>query len=47
MEGTAKLVFAYADELIRSQTQGRAYVAKVEVHENDKNSAELERMPEA
>lgn len=43
MEGTAELVFAYADELIRRMTEGRAYLAKVEVHENDKNSAELER----
>lgn len=46
MEGTAKLVFAYADELIRRLTRGRAYVAKIEVHENDKNSAELERVPD-
>ncbi len=45
MEGTAKLVFAYADALIRGMTAGRAYLAKVEVHENDKNSAELERDP--
>ncbi len=45
MEGTAKLVFDYADALIQRMTNGRAYVAKVEVHENDKNSGELERAP--
>lgn len=43
MEGTAKLVFDYADHLIAGQTKGRAWVSKVEVHENDKNSAEVER----
>ncbi len=42
MEGTAKLVFEYANELVTRQTGGRAWVAKVEVHENDKNSAEIE-----
>ncbi|MFV8752222.1 6-pyruvoyl trahydropterin synthase family protein [Nannocystaceae bacterium ST9] len=46
MEGTAKLVFDFADDLIRRQTKGRAYLAKIEVHENDKNSAELERRSE-
>jgi 6-pyruvoyltetrahydropterin/6-carboxytetrahydropterin synthase len=44
MEGTARLVFDHVDELIRHKTNGRAWVAKVEVHENDKNSAELERV---
>jgi 6-pyruvoyltetrahydropterin/6-carboxytetrahydropterin synthase len=41
MEGTAKLVFEYADRMVREQTQGRAWVVKVEVRENDKNSAEI------
>ncbi|PRP93533.1 6-pyruvoyl trahydropterin synthase family protein [Enhygromyxa salina] len=44
MEGTAALVFEHVDALIRDKTNGRAWVAKVEVHENDKNSAELERI---
>jgi len=43
MEGTAQVVFAKVDEMIRAATRGRAWLAKVEVHENDKNSAELER----
>ncbi|MFO7567826.1 MAG: 6-carboxytetrahydropterin synthase [Enhygromyxa sp.] len=42
MEGTAKLVYSYANELVSKQTCDRAWVAKVEVHENDKNSAEVE-----
>jgi 6-pyruvoyltetrahydropterin/6-carboxytetrahydropterin synthase len=44
MEGTAQFVFDHVDELIKQKTSGRAWVAKVEVHENDKNSAELERV---
>ena len=44
MEGTARLAFDYADNLIRMQTAERAWVVKVEVHENDKNSAEFERV---
>jgi 6-pyruvoyltetrahydropterin/6-carboxytetrahydropterin synthase len=44
MEGTAKLVFDHVDAMIKQQTNGRAWVAKLEVHENDKNSAELERV---
>lgn len=43
MEGSAKLVLEHVDEMIRDKTGGRAWVAKVEVRENDKNSAELER----
>ena len=43
MEGTASFVFAKVDEMIRAQTEGRAWLVKVEVHENDKNSAELEK----
>jgi 6-pyruvoyltetrahydropterin/6-carboxytetrahydropterin synthase len=43
MEGTARLVFDHVDAMIREQTDGRAWLVKVEVRENDKNSAELER----
>jgi 6-pyruvoyltetrahydropterin/6-carboxytetrahydropterin synthase len=43
MEGSAKFVLDHVDEMIRAKTNGRAWVAKVEVRENDKNSAELER----
>ena len=42
MEATARYVFEHADRLVREQTSGRARVVKVEVHENDKNSAEYE-----
>jgi len=42
MEGTARVVFAKVDEMVRAQTKDRAWLVKVEVHENDKNSAELE-----
>ena len=45
MEATAKYVFDHADAMIREQTGGRAWVAKVEVAENRKNSAEYEREP--
>ena len=40
MEGTAKMVFDYADALVRKKTDGRVWCVKTEVHENDKNSAE-------
>lgn len=43
MEGSARYVFDHADTLIREKTQGRAWVVKVELAENDKNSAEVER----
>lgn len=43
MEATARYVFEHADAMLREQTAGRAWVAKVEVHENNKNSAEYER----
>lgn len=39
MEATAKLVFDFADELVRTQTAGRAWVERVEMRENAKNSA--------
>ena len=45
MEATAKYVFEYADRLIREQSGGRCWVAKVMVAENDKNSAEYELVP--
>lgn len=40
MEGSAKMVFDYADKLVRTKTEGRVWCVKAEVHENDKNSAE-------
>jgi 6-pyruvoyltetrahydropterin/6-carboxytetrahydropterin synthase len=43
MEGTAAYVFDHVDKMIREKTQGRAWVTKVEVRENEKNSAILER----
>ena len=42
IEATAKLVFEYADRMVREQTGGRCWVAKTMVAENDKNSAEYE-----
>ena len=39
MEATAKLVFDYADALVRSDSAGRAWVEQVEMRENAKNSA--------
>ena len=45
MEATAKYVFDYADRLVRAQSGGRCWVAKVMVAENDKNSAEYELVP--
>ena len=39
MEGTAKFVYREVDRMIRKLTEGRAWVAKVEVRENEKNSA--------
>lgn len=41
MEGTAEFVFAKVDEMVKKSTQGRAWVTKVEVRENEKNSAWL------
>lgn len=47
MEGTARYVYEHARALIREQTDGRAWIAEIEVRENDKNSARLsfERPP--
>lgn len=42
MEGTSKFVFDHVDKMIREKTGGRAWLYKVETHENDKNSAEYE-----
>lgn len=39
MEGTAKYVFDVVNEMIKKQTDGRAWVKLVEVRENEKNSA--------
>ena len=42
LEATAKFVFEYTDKMIRENSGGRCWVAKVMVAENDKNSAEYE-----
>lgn len=42
LEATAKFVFEYTDKMIRHNSGGRCWVAKVMVAENDKNSAEYE-----
>lgn len=39
MEGTAEYVYKHVNEMIKVQTQGRAWVTKVECSENEKNSA--------
>lgn len=39
MEGTAEWVFNESNKLIREKTNNRAWVSKVEVRENEKNSA--------
>ncbi len=39
MEGTARYVYDFVSALVREQTQGRAWVASIEVRENMKNSA--------
>mgnify|MGYP006429649745 CR=1 FL=1 len=39
MEGTAKYVFEEVDKVIRRQSDNRAWVHRVEVRENEKNSA--------
>lgn len=39
MEGTAKYVFDEVNTMIHKQTGGRVWVSKVEVRENEKNSA--------
>lgn len=42
MEGTAKFVYDHVNELIHKSTNGRVWVTKVEVRENEKNSAYFE-----
>ena len=42
MEGTAQFVYDNVNKMIHDMTQGRAWVTKVEVRENEKNSAYLE-----
>lgn len=39
MEGTAEYVFQKVNEMIKAQTDERAWVSLVEVRENEKNSA--------
>ena len=39
MEGTAKYVFDKVDQMVKEQTDNRVWVTKVEVRENEKNSA--------
>ena len=42
MEGTAKFVYDHVNELVQKSTSGRVWVTKVEVRENEKNSAFFE-----
>ncbi len=39
IEGSAQFVFVHVDKMIRDMTKGRAWVTKVEIFENEKNSA--------
>ena len=39
MEGTAKFVYDHVNSIIQEQTNGRVWITKVEVRENEKNSA--------
>lgn len=39
MEGTAKYVYDKVNRMVLDQTEGRVWVTKVEVRENEKNSA--------
>ncbi len=39
MEGTAKFVYEKVSEMIQEKTKGRVWITKVEVRENEKNSA--------
>jgi 6-pyruvoyltetrahydropterin/6-carboxytetrahydropterin synthase len=39
MEGSAKFVFDKVNQIVKEQTNGRAWVTKAEVRENEKNSA--------
>lgn len=42
MEGTAMFVFNHVNEMIKSDSNGRAWLQKIEVRENEKNSAVYE-----
>ena len=39
MEGTAKFVYDHVNEMVQKSTDNRVWVTKVEVRENEKNSA--------
>ena len=39
MEGSAKYVYHIVDKMIRDMTEGRAWIIKIQVSENEKNSA--------
>ena len=39
MEGTAKYVYEHVNALVKEKTKSRVWVTKVEVRENEKNSA--------
>lgn len=39
MEGTAKYVYAQVNPMIKELTENRAWISRLEVRENDKNSA--------
>ena len=39
MEGSAKYVYGVVDKMIREMTNGRAWITKLQVSENEKNSA--------
>lgn len=42
MEGTAKFVYDHVNQMVQKSTQNRVWVTKVEVRENEKNSAFFE-----
>lgn len=46
MEGTANFLYQVINQLLEEQTGGRAWCFKVEVRENDKNSAVFEAYPD-
>lgn len=39
MEGSAKFVYDHVSEIVKKSTNGRVWITKVEVRENEKNSA--------
>lgn len=46
MEGTAEFVWTFINILLKVKTGGRVACFKVEVRENEKNSAYIEKFPE-